>query len=135
MFDYKIFHFPHCEGKPVGATWRQLIGGAWLYGNLDQNGAFSGENFAYLYQDLELAIVGEFKDGLLVNGQEANVIKASSNEFGIMELEFSEPRGPVYHYLKATNETFGDQPHLRDPLDKKYLYLKNSEEYPLAGKI
>ena len=101
---------------------------------MNQNGAFSGEKLAYLYQDLELAIVGEFKDGLLVNGQEANVIKASSNEFGIMELEFSEPRGPVYHYLKATNETFGDQPHLRDPLDKKYLYLKNSEEYPLAGK-
>ena len=89
---------------------------------------------AYLYQDLELTIVGEFKNGLLINGQEANVIKASSNEFGIMELEFSEPRGPVYHYLKATNETFGDQPHLRDPLDKKYLYLKSSEEYPLAGK-
>ena len=43
-------------------------------------------------------------------------------------LKFSQPSGPIYHYSPATNITFGDQPLLRDPLAKKYLYLKNSED-------
>ena len=43
-------------------------------------------------------------------------------------LKFSQPSGPIYHYLPATNITFGDQPLLRDPLAKKYLYLKNSND-------
>ncbi len=49
-------------------------------------------------------------------------------------LQFSEPTGPVFHYEEPTNETFGDQPHLRDPLDKKYVYLKDSIRFPAAGK-
>ena len=43
-------------------------------------------------------------------------------------MEFTKPTGPIYHYEEATNITFGDQPHLRDPLDKKYVYLKDSLE-------
>ena len=43
-------------------------------------------------------------------------------------LKFSQPTGPIYHYFAATNTTFGDQPLLRDPLAKKYLYLKNSND-------
>ena len=43
-------------------------------------------------------------------------------------LKFSQPSGPIYHYSPATNITFGDQPLLRDPLAKKYLYIKNSND-------
>ena len=43
-------------------------------------------------------------------------------------LKFSQPSGPIYHYEPATNITFGDQPLLKDPLAKKYLYLKNSND-------
>ena len=38
---------------------------------------------------------------------------------GIRVLKFSQPHGPIYHYEEATNITFGDQPNLKDPLDKK----------------
>ena len=48
--------------------------------------------------------------------------------------KFSEPIGPVFHYEEPTNDTFGDQPHLRDPLDKKYVYLKSSTTFDLAGE-
>ena len=41
-------------------------------------------------------------------------------------LKFSKPHGPVFHYEEATNISFGDQPHLRDPLDKKYIHVKES---------
>ena len=69
-----------------------------------------------------------------VNGQEAEVIGSTCNEHGIRILTFSKPHGPVYHYEEATNTTFGDQPHLRDPLDKKYVYLKDSDSFISAGE-
>ena len=59
---------------------------------------------------------------------------STCNEHGIRVLTFSEPHGPVFHYEEATNTTFGDQPHLRDPLDKKYVYLQNSTSFDTAGE-
>ena len=69
-----------------------------------------------------------------VNGQEAEIIDSTCTEHGIRVLKFSKPHGPVFHYEEATNTTFGDQPHLRDPLDKKYVYLKNSTSFDTAGE-
>ena len=68
-----------------------------------------------------------------INGQEAEIIGEYCNEFGIKVLKFSQPHGPIYHYLEPTNTTFGDQPLLRDPLAKKYISVKNSLEFPEAG--
>ena len=56
------------------------------------------------------------------------MIEERCNEYGMKVLKFSQPSGPIYHYSAATNFTFGDQPLLRDPLAKKYLYLKNSND-------
>ena len=55
------------EGKPVGPYWRALLGGTYLYGVVDENGEFSGPDIAFIYQDLELALVGEFQKGLMVS--------------------------------------------------------------------
>ena len=57
------------NGIPIGPSWRQLIGGSWLYGIADTYGHFSGvnsEEVAYIYQDLELAMIGKFQNGLMV---------------------------------------------------------------------
>ena len=62
------------------------------------------------------------------------MIGSTCNEHGIRIPTFSKPHGPVYHYEEATNTTFGDQPHLRDPLDKKYVYLKDSDSFISAGE-
>lgn len=51
-----------------------------------------------------------------------------------MVLEFSNPIGPFFHYEPPTNETFGDQPHLKDPLDKKYMLVAKSNISPNAGE-
>ena len=119
-----VGHFEN--GIPIGPVWRQLVGGSWLYGELDDNFEFTGQDIAFIHQDLELAMIGQFEKGLMVNGQEAEVIGEHCNEYGIKVLKFSQPSGPIYHYEPATNITFGDQPLLRDPLAKKYLYLKTS---------
>ena len=59
--------------------------------------------------------------------------KKTCNEHGIKVLEFSSPKGPKYQYLKPSSQSFGDQQLLRDPVAKKYVYLKNSEIFPIAG--
>ena len=71
---------------------------------------------------------------LQINGQEAEIINSTCDEHGIRLLMFSKPSGPTFHYEEATNITFGDQPHLRDPLDKKYVYINDSDTFDLAGE-
>ena len=85
---------------------------------MDSHGQFtgSGDNVAYVHQDLSLAMIGTFERGLMIDGQESSIISETCNPDGIKVLEFDEPRGPVYHYEEPTNATFGDQPNLRDPL-------------------
>ena len=43
-------------------------------------------------------------------------MKYECNENGIHILTFSKPHGPVFHYKKPTHASFGDQPHIQDPL-------------------
>ena len=75
-----------------------------------------------------------FVKTLQVEGQEAQISEEICNKHGIKRLKFSNPHGPYFSYEPPTNKTFGDQPHLRDPLDKKYMNLKNSNIFPGAGE-
>ncbi len=43
-----------------------LIGGAWIYGQVDGNGDFTGHNITYINQDLKTVFVGAFDKGLMV---------------------------------------------------------------------
>ena len=69
-----------------------------------------------------------------INGQESEVVDSTCNENGIRLLTLSKPHGPFYHYKEATNITFGDQPNSRDPLDKKYVNIKETESFDFAGQ-
>ena len=60
-----VGHFEN--GSPVGPCWRQLVGGSWLYGTLNENQEFSGTDIAYLHQDLQLVMIGEFRNGIMVS--------------------------------------------------------------------
>ena len=51
-----------------------------------------------------------------------------------MELTFSEARGPIFHYSEPTQTYFGEQASERDPIAKKYLYLKDSNISDSAGE-
>ncbi|QQP51883.1 Uncharacterized protein FKW44_013365 [Caligus rogercresseyi] len=121
------------NGVPSGPSWRVVPGGGLLYGTTEDM-EFTGENLAYIYPDLETAIIGRFKKGLLVEGREAKLERVRCVN-GIYEAQFSEPDGPSYHYRRPTNATFGDQPHLPDPLDKKYFTVKSSTiDHPLSSE-
>ena len=71
-----------------------------------------------------------------VNGQATKVMYSRCNTDGIHVLKFFHNailQGPIYHYKEATNISFGDSPQLRDPLDKRYVYVKKST-IPNAGE-
>ena len=54
------------NGKPTGPCWRHLIGSTYLYGIVDHKGEFTGEDIAFIYQDLKIALIGYFKKGIMV---------------------------------------------------------------------
>ena len=122
------------NGKPHGVCWRELLGGGWLHGRVNDAGHFTGHEIAYVYPDLKTAIVGQFERGLLIRGQAAEVVGEKCAEEGIKALKFSDPSGPFYHYNPASPDSFGDEPLVGDPLDNRYTYLNKSEKYPLAGE-
>ena len=45
---------------------RALIGSTYIHGVVDDNGDFTGDEISFIYQDLELALVGKFKNGIMV---------------------------------------------------------------------
>ena len=53
----------------------------------------------------------------------------------MMILQFSQPKGISYQFVKPTAKEFGGQPHLSDLLSTKYIFINKSERYPLAGKV
>ena len=54
------------NGVPHGYCWKGLIGGAWLYGLVDEKGQFTGNEIAYIYPDLQTVLLGTFKKGRMV---------------------------------------------------------------------
>ena len=73
------------EGKPTGPCWRYLVGGTYIYGVVDNRGEFTGSNdIAFIYQDLELALVGEFNKGIMVISQSITITKISTVLFIIL---------------------------------------------------
>ena len=53
-------------GKPVGTAWRGLMGGGWIFGKVDDRGRHSGDDIAYVYNDLTTAWLGTFQQGIMV---------------------------------------------------------------------
>ena len=42
----------YCRGVAAGPCWQWSEGGGWLTGSVDGEGAFTGDNIAFLYPDL-----------------------------------------------------------------------------------
>jgi hypothetical protein len=58
-----VGHFK--SGKPFGICWRELIGGGWIYGEVDQNGHFTGIKFKIALTLSVFKINYEFTSGPL----------------------------------------------------------------------
>ena len=115
------------SGVPSGYCWKRLLGGSFIYGKVDENGDFSGDNIAYINQDIATSFKGTFKNGVMVKAQQVDIVGERCNDEGIKVIEFSAPLSrQEYHYERPTSKSFGDQPLVVDPLDDKYIRLGDS---------
>ena len=115
------------NGVPSGYCWKGLLGGSWVYGKVDKNGDFSGEDIAYINQDVKTAYKGMFDNGVMIKAKAVEVIGERCNDEGMKILEFSDPlSAQEYHFERPTASSFGDQPLVIDPLDDRYIRLGES---------
>ena len=62
--------------KNSSLRWKKFGPGfwdGWLYGNVDSDGEFSGNDVAYIFADLSTVIFGKFEKGVLVEGRARKV--------------------------------------------------------------
>ena len=97
--------------------------GTFYYENgKDPNGERTG---AYLYPDYSTAIVGVWRDHLLVSGRTTHLVEAcrSGNAW---TLKFGELEGPIMTYSPPSHYSIGVQPLQRDPYEVRTLEVKSS---------
>ena len=109
------------NGRAFGPCWLYKEGGGFLYGIPDENGKFTGDKLAYVYPDLETALIGRFKDGILISGVAARI---SSCEIvnDVMTARFSIiTKGDEVSYCKSTRTSMGAQLLTPDPYEAKFV--------------
>ena len=80
---------------------------------------------AYLYPDYSTAVVGVWKDHLLVHGRTTELVEAcmSGNSW---TLQFGELEGPVMAYSPPSHYSYGVHPLQRDPYEQKTIEVQAS---------
>ena len=91
------------NGTPYGASWRGQEGGGFLYGSVGPKGLFGGPKNAFIYPDLSVALIGEFKDGKMVEAKPVAIKEAFFEKFDtIIRLRFSLPANGSFRYYHPT---------------------------------
>lgn len=73
----------YANGRPSGPCWNYREGGGFLFGIPDHTGTLTGAEIAYIYPDLETALVGKFDLEVMVEARKARVV-ASKMVGGIL---------------------------------------------------
>lgn len=101
------------SGDIVGRVWKGLIGGAFLFGPVDDDGEIDGEDCLFIYPDLATAICGAFHRGELISGRTHDLEPMSGGfENGIPVPKVAR-RGygpPVYRGVSTAHSLFSSRP-------------------------
>jgi len=119
-------------GVPTGYTWKYVSGDGWLVGNLDNTGSFTGEDIAYIYPDLQTAILGKFENGLLVCGKPAKIVSTEIIN-GVLVPKFKITSEKIFERWISTNKDIACPPHLCDPYESDLVEVRVST-VPGAGE-
>ena len=121
------------NGKKRGSNWRWTEGDSFLIGSVDEENKPDGENILVLYPDLTTTLCGNYSHGKLSNGRivHLNGVKV---DCGIPVPVVRESDGSAtYSYDPSGANCISKTPLLRDPYEKRYVYVKESE-VPFAGE-
>lgn len=107
-----------------------------MYGSVGPKGLFSGSKNAYIYPDLSTALVGEFKDGKMVETKPVNLKAVFFEKFdSILRLRFSLPANGAFRYSYWPSSLYEVHvpPQQEDPYESKYVFAKKSQMSDYAG--
>jgi len=110
-----------------GPSW-YIVSDGWQGAFYYESGEPGSERVgAYLYPDYSTAIVGVWKDHLLVHGRTTELVEAcrSGNTW---TLQFGELEGPVMTYSPPSHYSYGVSPLQRDPYESRTVQVRKSEE-------
>lgn len=80
---------------------------------------------AFLYSDLETALVGSFTEGVMIAAQPA-VLQGMCLQGGVAVPTFSEPQGPPVGLGLSTEESVGPGPLVGDPYEARAVEVRTS---------
>ena len=123
-------------GPPRGLTWQRNgrnINDGLLYGEVDSEGRFTGDNITYVYPDLRTGLRGTFRDGELVAGTEVRIVatrcRGGLKELLLVEGSATEDSGESLTIWRRedTNATWlGSYPRVMDPHERRSVYVGQS---------
>jgi len=114
------------NGKPFGTWWKIIRGGGNVVGRVDEDGKLTGTKIAYLYPDFKTALIGTFKDGVMVFAQAAQLTGHTTENSCIKVPQFTEPDGRLYQREISTHEFVTASPTLIDPYEAVMVEVKKS---------
>ena len=123
------------NGKPTGNFWLRLIGGGFIHGKFNDDGKATGDNLAFIYPDMETALLGKFDDFVMKSAHEAEILEAKCDQDGLLIIsKFENKSGPVFYYEAPTPKSFGSGPHgVLDPYERKSVKIAASS-IPESGE-
>lgn len=122
------------NGKLDGSQLRIGSGdNSYYIGDMDEKQRYQG-NVIYLYPNLTKAIIGEYKNGRLVEGHYAKLINAfMGDEIGFPTLEFTTTGTQSIKYDPSTFLRISRTPLVKDEYETETVYVKDSR-IPFAGE-
>lgn len=114
---------PYKDGRRTGVWWFYQQDGGTLVGRVDEVGALTGNNIAYIYPDHWTALVGDFKEGAM---QRAKLARVTNCINGVPEFHIF-PSDVEYKEDISTRSHFCSEPLLPDPFEDQRVFVKKSD--------
>ena len=99
-----------------------------LYGQVDAEGRFSGDNITFIYPDFLTGLRGTFKAGVLQNARAVDVVGERCNN-GLKELKLEKSahnQGVMWENTGSKLRQYGKNPRVMDPHERKAVYVGES---------
>ena len=91
---------------------------------MDAEGEFSGDDIAFVYPDLETALVGVFAKGVMISGKPAE-LEAVDIIDDIAEPVFSVTDSPAVRHCRSSRESVGQHPLVGDTYEARTVQVRS----------
>ena len=116
---------------PQGLAWQsrsvRMVDG-FLYGEVNQDGEFTGDDISFIYPDFLTGLRGTFVGGVLQNASAVDVVAERCNN-GVKELRLKPAKygkGVIWEKEEMVFSHFGKTRQVMDPHERKSVYIGKS---------